>query len=71
MTGAVACPACGRDVFVTAGSGEVCPACGWRDDPNGRADPDLPGDAGVSLSEARRNVAAFDRAIPPAEVGGS
>ena len=71
MTGVVACPACDRPVFAAEGAGEVCPACGWRDDPAGRADPDRPGDAGVSLSEARRNVAAFDRAVPPAEVGGS
>ncbi len=71
MTGAVACPACGRVVLAAEGAGEVCPACGWLDDARCRADPDLPGEGGVSLSEARRNVAAFDRAVPPSEVGGS
>lgn len=69
--GALPCPACGRPTLAAESAGETCPNCGWMDEGATRADPDLPGEGGVTLREARLNVARFDRALPPAEVGGS
>jgi hypothetical protein len=66
-----ACPACGARTLTRRGSGEVCSVCGWRDDPEGRADPDLASElnGGVSLRLARVNVERFGLAFPPSEVG--
>lgn len=70
---AVACPACSAATLTRAGAGQVCPACGWEDDPTQRAEPDRTGalNGGASLSEARANVAHFGVASPPSEAGGS
>jgi len=70
MSERVACPACGDATLGVEGSSEVCGVCGWRDEAALRADPDREGSAGVTLSEARDNVAAFGTAYPPSEVGG-
>ena len=48
------CPVCGKHYFDEAGSYEICPACGWEDDPVQRRDPDYIGGANeMSLNEAR------------------
>lgn len=66
------CPACGHASLDQAGNWEVCPVCGWEDDPAQSDDPDYAGGAnGISLTEARQNYARFDLAFPPSEVGGS
>ena len=67
----VACPACGALTLTREGAGEVCADCGWRDAGDAHADPDAPCAAGVSLEEARVNVARFGQAFPPSEAGGS
>jgi hypothetical protein len=65
-----ACPACGRITLTMRGGGEVCPACGWQDDPESRADPALTSSLnGLSLTQARENVKRFDLAFPPSEAG--
>lgn len=53
------------------GAGEVCGVCGWRDDPESRADPDFASDlnGAVSLKLARLNVQRFGQAFPPSEAG--
>ena len=67
----IACPACGALTLTREGAGEVCGACGWADTAETRADPAAPGLGGVSLAEARINVANFGQAFPPSEAGGS
>lgn len=48
------CPCCERDVIHDPGSYEVCPICGWEDDPVQREDPDFAGGANQeSLNVAR------------------
>ncbi len=69
--GAVACPACDQPTLTAAGTGEVCEVCGWRDEGVLRGDAATENASGVSLAEARANVAAFGVAYPPSEVGGS
>lgn len=71
MSEPVACPACGAASLATEGAGEVCGVCGWPDEATARAEPDRESRGGVSLNEARANVAAFGMAYPPSEVGGS
>jgi hypothetical protein len=49
------CPCCGAPVLHERGAYEICPRCGWEDDPVQFADPDFKGGANkLSLSEARR-----------------
>lgn len=70
MKDEVDCPACGRATLTHAGGREVCPVCGWEDDPAQRENPrSSAGDNGISLEEARANVSAFGQAFPPSEVG--
>ena len=64
------CPACDQPTLSSAGAGEVCGVCGWKDDAALRDAPDREGAGEVSLTEARANVAAFGFAYPPSEVGG-
>ena len=48
------CPVCGKHWFSEAGAYEICPVCGWEDDPIQRREPDLSGGANsMSLNEAR------------------
>ena len=51
-----ACPCCGRRTLTEEpGSYEICPVCGWEDDPLSRRDPAFTGGANkMSLEEARR-----------------
>ena len=49
------CPCCGRYIFEEKGQFEICPVCGWEDDPVQRREPDLAGGANkLSLNEARK-----------------
>ena len=51
------CPVCGRHIFEEMDAYEICPVCGWEDDPSQRRDPDLAGGANkMSLNEA---IASF------------
>ena len=67
----VTCPACGAATLAHEGAGEVCSACGWPDLGEARSDPTRPeAGGGVSLVEARENVARYGQAFPPSEAGG-
>lgn len=56
----VACACCGRLTLSARGDYEVCPHCGWEDDPAQAAVPDSPGGPnGVTLRQAQRNYALF------------
>ena len=47
------CPCCGRYRFKEKGAYEICPVCGWEDDPVQRRDPDFAGGANaLSLNKA-------------------
>lgn len=49
------CPVCSKYRFDEVGKYEICPLCGWEDDPVSRKDPDFIGGANkMSLKEARR-----------------
>ena len=49
------CPCCGQHTFDEKGAYEICPVCGWEDDPVQRREPDFEGGANsLSLNEARR-----------------
>ena len=49
------CPCCGRYCFREAGAYEICPVCGWEDDPLQRREPDFEGGANkLSLNDAIR-----------------
>ena len=51
------CPVCGKHLFEESGAYEICPVCGWEDDPVQRREPDLIGGANkLSLYEA---IAAY------------
>ena len=48
------CPVCRKHTFDRINSYEICPVCGWEDDPVQRKDPDFRGGANkLSLNEAR------------------
>lgn len=48
------CPVCRRCSFEEKGGYEICPVCGWEDDPVQRKDPDFAGGANkLSLNKAR------------------
>ena len=52
------CPCCGKYHFEEKGAYEICPVCGWEDDPLQRREPDLAGGANtLSLNDARRKYA--------------
>lgn len=64
---ASACPCCSvAGVFaLPRGSYEICPICGWQDDPIQAVDPAYEAGAnGVSLAQARANFRVFG-AIDP------
>jgi RNA polymerase subunit RPABC4/transcription elongation factor Spt4 len=70
--GKVACPVCGSPSLHTRGADEICPVCGWDDDPAQAADPAWNGGKnGISLNRARWSFTQFGQAFPPSEVGGS
>ncbi len=48
------CPCCGSKVLHERGTFEICPVCGWEDDPAQSRDPALAGGANeTSLNDAR------------------
>ncbi len=52
---ALLCPVCGKHRFRESGKWEVCPVCGWEDEPLARRDPDFSGGANeLSLNEYRQ-----------------
>lgn len=56
------CPCCGMATLSEKppGTYEICPVCGWEDDPVQAIEPDYGGGANsVSLNEARENFARF------------
>lgn len=56
---ALLCPCCGKHSFNEAGTYEICPVCGWEDDPKQRRDEALAGGANeLSLREAKAAWAA-------------
>jgi hypothetical protein len=58
------CPCCGAHALSARGAFEICPVCGWEDDPAQSADPGFAGGANaVSLDAAR--AAWRTRAAPP------
>ncbi|MCF0151496.1 MAG: VOC family protein [Firmicutes bacterium] len=51
--GSYPCPVCKRLVFEEKGGYEICPVCGWEDDPVQRKDPHFAGGANrMSLQQA-------------------
>ena len=49
------CPVCGQHYFEEIGGYEICPVCGWEDDPVQRRDESFAGGANeLSLNEARQ-----------------
>ena len=47
------CPVCKKHYFDEIGAYEICPVCGWEDDPLQRREPDFAGGANkLSLNEA-------------------
>jgi hypothetical protein len=62
----VACPCCGFKTLLSNGrhdqnaDWEICPVCGWENDPVQREQPRMEGGANsVSLDQAKANYAAF------------
>lgn len=54
MTDREMCPCCGRHRFEEVDFYEICPVCGWEDDPLQRDEPDYEGGANeMSLNQAR------------------
>ena len=52
FAGKYLCPVCGKHVFEEAGAYEICPVCGWEDDPLQRREPDFSGGANkISLED--------------------
>lgn len=52
------CPVCGRHHFQEIGAYEICPVCGWEDDPVQRREPYFEGGANsMSLDQAREAYA--------------
>jgi rubrerythrin len=49
------CPVCGALCLEEKGAYEICPVCGWEDDPLQRREPNFAGGANkMSLNEAKR-----------------
>ncbi|MCQ2403933.1 MAG: hypothetical protein MJ202_09440 [Lentisphaeria bacterium] len=50
----IKCPCCGIRTLETKGEYEICPVCGWEDDPVQAKDHAYPGGANeLSLKDAR------------------
>jgi hypothetical protein len=75
VDGGRACPCCGAaSLREPPGSFEICPRCGWEDDPLQARRPELAGGANrLSLDEARANWLLIGMANPlhPPDAGPS
>ncbi len=54
----VICPVCGQFEF-EEDSGDVCPVCGWAEDPVQVRHPDWKGENTITLNEARKRYAEY------------
>lgn len=54
------CDCCGA--YTISEPHDICPFCGWEDDPYQRKNPDDTGANSVTLIEARANFKRFGRA---------
>ncbi|MEX9225936.1 CPCC family cysteine-rich protein [Providencia rettgeri] len=51
------CPCCGNKAISELGDYEICPFCGWEDDPVQSEDFDFSGGANSSnLNDAKKNI---------------
>ncbi len=50
------CPCCGRYLFEEKGKYEICPVCGWEDDPIQRREPDYKGGANAEGLRRSREI---------------
>jgi len=50
------CPLCGSKTITEPGAYEICPVCGWEDDPVQSKDPDYAGGANTQSLAAARAV---------------
>jgi anaerobic ribonucleoside-triphosphate reductase len=58
------CPCCGSRELTGLGEYEICPVCGWEDDPVQSADPNFGGGANKeSLNECRASWRAKKDAL--------
>ncbi|EPH6925283.1 TPA: CPCC family cysteine-rich protein [Proteus mirabilis] len=49
------CPCCGNKTISELGDYEICPVCGWEDDPVQSEDPDFSGGANSNnLNDAKK-----------------
>ncbi len=61
----IACMCCEQMTLYGRGEYEICPSCGWEDDPVQAADPDFAGGANIlSLNAARKAWAARNHNKP-------
>lgn len=68
------CPCCGYRTLSPGepGSHEVCPVCGWLDDPVGFHNPQAHSTYNhVSLAEARENVREYGSCLPGVLAGAA
>jgi hypothetical protein len=56
VAGAFLCPVCSTSVVGAEGTYEICPACGWEDDPVQRDDLAAVGANHLSLRDARDKI---------------
>ncbi len=58
------CPVCNKYDFSESGSYEICPVCGWEDDPVQEDDPAYSGGANLmSLNEAKTAYINGDKIV--------
>lgn len=48
------CPCCGKETIENPGEYEICPVCGWEDDPSQSDDPELSGGANKDCLKTAR-----------------
>jgi len=58
------CPCCNSKTLRSQGCMEICPVCGWEDDPESSANEDAVSyPNGITLRKARENYQAFGTSI--------
>lgn len=56
------CPCCCNKTITDLGNYEICPICGWEDDPVQSEDPEFSGGANVSnLNDAKKKYYAENK----------